>query len=238
VIRFAAVCAVALTASLATAQDRDRIEGQPVALDGDTLRFGALKVSLNGIDAPELKQTCRDDEGERYACGRDARLFMDGLLADQTVSCRLFSRTPPPLNTAIGICETAEGDLSEAMVEAGWALPYGQAGLKLQDAAALAQQQDLGIFAGDFQLPAAWRRGYSLQGPGAGQGPCVIKGNLGPDGPRYFTLADPDYNRVVVIRRDGERWFCSVDAAIAAGWTQPGPRCAIRGVVEADGRRV
>ncbi|MEM6490657.1 MAG: hypothetical protein AAF684_01955, partial [Pseudomonadota bacterium] len=234
----AAVCAILLAAAGAAAQDGEVIEGRPVALDGDTLRFGALKVSLNGVDAPEFNQSCRDETGTRYLCGRAARDFIDGLLAGRDVRCRLFSRIPPPINTAIGVCETDQGDLSQAMIDGGWALPYGQAGLDLQGAAGVARAAGVGLFAGTFQLPAAWRRGYGLQGPGAGQGPCVIKGNLSPDGRRYFTPHDPDYLRVTVIQTNGERWFCTVDEAIAAGWTQPGPRCVIKGVVEDAGRRV
>lgn len=220
----------------ASARD-ETIAGEPVAIDGDTLRFGGLRVTINGIDAPEWGQSCLGRDGRRYDCGLAARDFLDALLLGRDVRCVLRVRSP--LNTAIGDCATDEGDLAEAMAGAGWGIPVGRGGARLAPLAIAAQDQQRGVYAGQYQTPAAWRRGFGRQRSGGGLGPCQIKGNRQPDGSlRYFTQADPDYDRVTVTVERGERWFCSVDDAIAAGWRLPGPRCEIKGVVEADGRRV
>ena len=42
--------------------------GAVTVTDGDTLRLGAERVRLHGIDAPESKQTCRAG-GETWRCG-------------------------------------------------------------------------------------------------------------------------------------------------------------------------
>ena len=49
--------------------------------------------------------------------------------------------------------------------------------------------------------------------------PCTIKGNINSNGERiYHTSASRWYERTVVDESKGERWFCSEEAAQAAGW--------------------
>ena len=49
--------------------------------------------------------------------------------------------------------------------------------------------------------------------------PCTIKGNINSNGERmYHTSASQWYERTVVDESKGERWFCSEEAAQAAGW--------------------
>jgi endonuclease YncB( thermonuclease family) len=40
--------------------------------DGDTLVIGKQKIRLQGIDAPELYQTCEENQ-QSYPCGRQAK---------------------------------------------------------------------------------------------------------------------------------------------------------------------
>jgi endonuclease YncB( thermonuclease family) len=37
----------------------DDLTGKPRIVDGDTIEIGGTKIRLHGIDAPEMKQTCR-----------------------------------------------------------------------------------------------------------------------------------------------------------------------------------
>ena len=37
------------------------ITGKPGVVDGDTIHIGKTKIRLHGIDAPEMKQTCRNN---------------------------------------------------------------------------------------------------------------------------------------------------------------------------------
>ena len=49
--------------------------------------------------------------------------------------------------------------------------------------------------------------------------PCTIKGNINSNGERiYHTSASPWYERTLIDESKGERWFCSEEAAQAAGW--------------------
>ena len=49
--------------------------------DGDSLRSGKLRIRIFGIDAPELKQQCHDQNGSAWACGLAARQQLDELFA-------------------------------------------------------------------------------------------------------------------------------------------------------------
>ena len=45
------------------------ITGKPRIIDGDTLHINQTKIRLHGIDAPEMKQTCRTSKGKEQMCG-------------------------------------------------------------------------------------------------------------------------------------------------------------------------
>lgn len=51
---------------------------------------------------------------------------------------------------------------------------------------------------------------------------CVIKGNISRNNGRklYHLPGMKDYDRTVIDTTQGERWFCSEDEAIQAGWTK------------------
>src|SRR6185369_1869261 len=54
---------------------------------------------------------------------------------------------------------------------------------------------------------------------------CVIKGNIDKGYEKnYFLPGCPDYQRVKVDLRKGERWFCTEKDAADAGW-QKSPSC-------------
>ena len=40
-----------------------------IITDGDSLKIGKEKIRLSGIDAPEMKQICYDENDSPYACG-------------------------------------------------------------------------------------------------------------------------------------------------------------------------
>ena len=50
-------------------------------IDGDSLRNGSEQIRLVGIDAPELRQTCRDAQGREWSCGRAAKARLAELVA-------------------------------------------------------------------------------------------------------------------------------------------------------------
>jgi endonuclease YncB( thermonuclease family) len=68
VLRIAAVTAALQGVALA-----EEIRGIPRIVDGDTVQIGAVKIRLQGVDAPETDQLCLDRDGKRWTCGIEAR---------------------------------------------------------------------------------------------------------------------------------------------------------------------
>ena len=64
------------------------ITGKPRIIDGDTIHIGKTKIRLHGIDAPEMKQTCRTRKGEEQMCGQLAKEALQRLVKGQDVTCK------------------------------------------------------------------------------------------------------------------------------------------------------
>ncbi len=89
--------AAALVAMLAVPAHAD-VTGPVCVTDGDTLVVngkrqrtrcaGGTRVRLFGIDAPELKQTCKHPSGRDFLCGRAAASFLLEHVGDRAVECR------------------------------------------------------------------------------------------------------------------------------------------------------
>jgi hypothetical protein len=63
------------------------------------------------------------------------------------------------------------------------------------------------------------RRIEDLQAAKAARGDCQIKGDITAAGEHlYRRPGERDYEWVWISEAKGERWFCSVDEAEAAGW--------------------
>ncbi|WP_457585948.1 thermonuclease family protein [Ensifer canadensis] len=56
------------------------LSGVASASDGDSLRLDGRRIRLEGIDAPEIGQTCNRD-GAEWDCGADARQRLRAMVA-------------------------------------------------------------------------------------------------------------------------------------------------------------
>jgi hypothetical protein len=50
---------------------------------------------------------------------------------------------------------------------------------------------------------------------------CRIKGNISNNGRIYHVPGSRHYDRTKIDTSRGERWFCSVEEAVRAGWRAP-----------------
>jgi endonuclease YncB( thermonuclease family) len=66
---FAAVAVLCLSRG-APAQAQDTLRGKANVVDGDTIEIAGIPVRLDGIDAPEQRQSCTTNEGGSVACGK------------------------------------------------------------------------------------------------------------------------------------------------------------------------
>ena len=160
---------LALTAALATAAflsgpwftdrpTRTAAGATAAVIDGDSLRAGHLDVRLIGIDAPDLRQACRDGDGRAWPCGRAAREELRALAARGDIACAAhgydrYSRT-------LAVCSAGDiADLGEAMVRAGYAVDASGFTSRYAAAEAQARAQRRGIWRGPFEHPQDWRTG-------------------------------------------------------------------------------
>lgn len=227
------LCVLLLVSSSLFAQT---MSGHADVVDGDTLVIGETRIRLNAIDAPETDQTCLDRTGQPFSCGIIARDRLRTKVGDRTVTCSGEGRDR--YGRLLAICHLGAEDLNGWLVAEGLALAYVQYSDRYAPAEARARAAEKGLWAGAFTAPWDWRlrtAGTPLLGAVAGRAEgtgtssispqkppvagCTIKGNVNRQGDRiYFLPGNSAYWKVKMDKGTGERWFCSEQEAVAAGW--------------------
>lgn len=169
-MRDALIALALLLAAPALGQSPPDIAGRAVAQDGDTIVVAGRVVRLQGIDAPEIGQSCEDAQGRPWRCGRDAAFALDRMIDGQLVTCAIDPRDPADrYGRALGWCRTPREALSPGLAREGWAvayrryLDYPEGDARAYKAALLAAEAEArvarrGIWQGRFDLPETWRR--------------------------------------------------------------------------------
>jgi endonuclease YncB( thermonuclease family) len=131
-----------------------------IAADGDSFMIGANKLRLKGIDAPEYNQSCSDEAGQLWQCGKAARSSLETLLADAGLTCEAEVRDR--YGRALSTCSTAQNqDIAAAQVRFGMALSDEWMGMRSYGAEEdEARRAKRGIWRGDFMHPSEWRAGH------------------------------------------------------------------------------
>jgi endonuclease YncB( thermonuclease family) len=212
--------------------------------DGNTIQLGDITYRLEGTDAPELDQTCINDQADPWTCGLDARDALVKIIGGRIVRCDDLGPDKVYKKRHIGLCriEGESASLNQLLVRSGFALDYEPSakGRFLQDEAS-ARDAKLGLWSGCFVAPEEFRldtKDGALRGSACrtdrdrqirevlfpedpAQPPsCNIKGkfavrakvtgNLGV----YHLQGCPSYAGTT----DPDRWFCSEDDALGAGF--------------------
>ena len=137
-----------------TRPDRD-IAGAARVVDGDTLEVRGEKLRLQGIDAPEMAQTC-EAHGQPVACGKLAAAHLDELIGSVPLTCAIEGKDR--YGRGLARCRAGDRDVAEAMTRDGWAVAdrrYSDG--RYQGAEAAARAGRRGIWAMNFEDPAEWR---------------------------------------------------------------------------------
>ena len=233
----------ALIAALLLAMAGPSLAAEIVVTDGDTLRLDQTIYRLDGVDAPEIDQTCLDQNDNVWPCGVAARDRLSAHIGNRTVRCDDRGTDPLYRHRRIGIC-SIEGEattLNEWLVREGWAIRV-ETSAKGRFAAeeADARENRRGLWQGCFAEPRDLRgwnlNGARLVGGGCQAGHenrarsklfrlnsamppgCPIKAKLalravGYEG-IYHLPSCGSYQRLKRVNR----WFCSEQDAVAEGF--------------------
>ncbi|MBD5388829.1 thermonuclease family protein [bacterium] len=132
--------------------------GRPTKItDGDTIVLaGVLKIRMAGIDAPESRQRCVDENGVEYACGKMATQHLRQIIGAARVQCRLHGNDR--YGRYIMTCHKPDGtDIHEQMVRDGYAVvsTYGPDTYLAAETAA--RDNKRGLWRGAFGHPYCFR---------------------------------------------------------------------------------
>jgi endonuclease YncB( thermonuclease family) len=215
-----------------------------VVRSGDTIQLGDVAYRLDGVDAPELDQTCIDDHADPWSCGTEVRDQLTRLIGGHSVHCDDLGPDKTFRRRRAGLC-TVEGDnlsLNLQLVRQGLALSVeGLGKVQLSEEANAARDAKRGLWKGCFAAPQDFRgakRDGALLGAAcrsdrdaeiravlfpddpAMPGNCNIKGKLAARA--RFTGNVGIYHLQGCLSYAGttrpDRWFCSEDDAQAAGF--------------------
>ena len=158
------------------------LRGRADTVDGDTLKMGDVRIRLWGVDAPEMRQSCRA-EGLTWNCGG---LAMAALRSRATeLECRPKGRDG--YGRLLAVCFNGGADVNAWMVSEGWALAYRRQSKEYLGHEEEARAGRKGIHRGTFVEPWEWRSGARLDGPGGGRegaktGGAAAQGGAGTRG--------------------------------------------------------
>lgn len=134
------------------------LTGRASVIDGDTIEISGQRIRLNGIDAPESWQQCRDGKGREYRCGKDAAFALDQLLsASRPTTCLEVDQDR--YGRIVADCFRADGEpVNGWLVRQGHAVDwvrYSKGRYAKEQAAAKAERR--GIWQGKFEQPCMAR---------------------------------------------------------------------------------
>lgn len=201
---------------------RTALTGTARVIDGDTLEIAGERVRLEGIDAPEMAQTCRRRPWGTWACGKAAATALEHLLAGQRVACE--DRGTDKYGRMLGVCFLGTRDINSWMVREGLAWAFVRYSRSYVREEARARAAHAGIWQGEAEPAWVFRAKRWAGAEDAAPQGCAIKGNVSTNGHIYHLPWSPWYGTVRIDERRGERWFCSESEALAAGWRPASPR--------------
>ena len=131
------------------------VTGSATIIDGDTLVVASERVRLQGIDAPESRQSCMLS-GVDWPCGQNATRALTSVTNGKVVTCKGNRRDR--YGRLVAICYVGADDLNARMVRDGWALAYRRYGSDYVSQEGEARSAGSGIWQGQFIEPWDWRR--------------------------------------------------------------------------------
>lgn len=124
-------------------------------VDGDTIHINKIKYRFHGIDAPEMKQTCKQNN-QQIKCGVLARNVLVKKIGNQNVRCKKI--TIDRYKRIIAECFVNDESLSKHLVRNGYAFAYRRYSKQFIEDENFAREQKLGLWQMQFEYPWNYRR--------------------------------------------------------------------------------
>ena len=124
-------------------------------VDGDTIVLNGEKIRFSGIDTPELKQTCLQND-EKVDCGMSAKILLVKKIGNNTPKC--ISEGKDVYKRTLAECFVNGESLSKFLVRSGYAFAYRKYSTKFVEDEDFAKANKLGMWAMKFQYPWDFRK--------------------------------------------------------------------------------
>ena len=143
---------VGLTFAMPAAQAADSV-GPARVIDGNTVEVRGARLLLASMDAPQPGQICTRFDA-RYDCGKEASTELGRIIAGRPLRCMPSGKDQA--QRPLMRCWAGDIDVGRELVRRGWAVAYN--GYAYTSDESEAREARRGIWDGEFQRPADWRR--------------------------------------------------------------------------------
>ena len=166
------------TVLLFSSSNAEEIYGEAKIIDGDTIHIKSIKIRLEGIDAPEIKQKCKKkylkisttpvmkkiinpaivgiNFDKDYSCGIVSKKQLAKKINNVKISC--ISSTKDKYKRYLATCYKKNINLNKWMVRNGHAVAYKRYSKQYVNDENYAKKNKLGIWQGQFIRPEKWRK--------------------------------------------------------------------------------
>lgn len=136
--------------------DYPSMTGNASVVTGSVIKVRGIYVKLLGIEAPDLDQSCSDQYGRSYACGKRAKSWLQDYINNAEVKCHILGNIVK--RRATGVCFLGDYDIAAVIANAGWAVAH----TKNTDMYIAYEDQAMGnkrgLWEGKFYRPHDWRK--------------------------------------------------------------------------------
>ena len=123
--------------------------------DGDTIKINGEKIRFSGIDTPEMKQTCIENEIVN-PCGVTAKNILMDKISNNEVVC--ISEGKDRYKRTLAECFVNDESLSSYLVRSGYAFAYRKYSKKFIADEEYAKSNKIGMWSMKFDYPWDWRK--------------------------------------------------------------------------------
>ncbi len=115
---------ISISFAQSVGSDNFNFVGNVYVSDGDTIKSknNKIKIRLHGIDAPEAKQTCKNQDDVKYSCGYRSTVFLKSLINKNQIKCTIKDKDR--YGRLIAVCFSGEININETMVRERCAIAY------------------------------------------------------------------------------------------------------------------